>query len=249
MSSSAPAHGPSQALAAFAASAPDADARALDAARALLRRVDAEAPVEPAANDGASRDGAHVPPPRAAIDAAYGPPMRDAFETVIAMGDSGIERGEVAIVAAARAAARLRGGDETTTIRAIAIGREVALRLAGALAFDRAWDARAVCARIGATAAAARAAGLDESQARDALGLAATQAAGLRVARGSAAETATFAKIAPDALEAVVLARHGFTAAPASLEGRRGLAALMGSHFDAAAFVAGLGARWISAEG
>jgi hypothetical protein len=43
------------------------------------------------------------------------------------------------------------------------------------------------------------------------------------------------------------LAKHGFTSAPASIDGRRGLAALMAYRFDAAAILDELGTRWISA--
>ena len=51
---------------------------------------------------------------------------------------------------------------------------------------------------------------------------------------GTGAAALACAKAAADAVEAAILARNGFTAAPASLEGRRGLAALMASNFDAA---------------
>jgi 2-methylcitrate dehydratase PrpD len=42
-------------------------------------------------------------------------------------------------------------------------------------------------------------------------------------------------KAAADAIEASLLAKHGFTSAAASIDGRRGLAALMAYRFDAGA--------------
>jgi 2-methylcitrate dehydratase PrpD len=53
-------------------------------------------------------------------------------------------------------------------------------------------------------------------------------------------------KAAADAIEASLLARHGFTSAPASIDGRRGFAALMAYRFDAPSITDGLGTRWVS---
>ena len=53
-------------------------------------------------------------------------------------------------------------------------------------------------------------------------------------------------KAAFDALEGAALARAGFTSAPASVEGRRGLIALMARGDTAAALIDGLGTRWDS---
>ncbi len=176
------------------------------------------------------------------------PTSRDAFVATKRSAHGSTSAADAAIVAAARETATLRNADEETVVRSIAVGREAARRIARALTLDRAWDADAVAARIGTAVAAACAAGLDAEQARNAIGIAATQAAGLRVAADTDAGSLTLAKTAGDALEAAILARHGFTGAPASLEGRRGLAALMASRFDAAVLTDGLGTRWISVE-
>ncbi len=231
--------GASAALAAFAVAPHDGGdfAQAAEAARALL---------------GAARTAAaHDERPDAldaAVSVAYGAPMRAAFFETIRLIGAGIGRDEAAIVAVVRAASPTAEAGDATAVRAVAVGREAVARLADTMDVDPAWDGVAVGARIGAAAAAACAAGLDAGRARDAIGIAATQASGLRVASESRAGTLTFAKIAADAVEAAALARHGFTAAPASLEGRRGLAALMTSAFDEAAFCEGLGSRWISAR-
>ena len=75
--------------------------------------------------------------------------------------------------------------------------------------------------------ATARLFGLDAERARHALGLAATQATGLGVAEPASTGDIARGKAAFDALEGAALARAGFTSAPASIEGRRGLIALM----------------------
>ena len=170
--------------------------------------------------------------------ASYGTPLRRVFAEATTLAAAA--RGDAPIVAAALASSELAGRGETDVIEAIAVGREVAARLERALSLDAPWNATAVVAGIGAAAAAARAMGLDVDAARHAIGLAATQAAGLGVVDGTPADAL--------ACEAALLARHGFTAASASLEGRRGLAALMASNVDEAALCDDLGRRWISAE-
>jgi len=90
----------------------------------------------------------------------------------------------------------------------------------------------------GATLAAARLLGLDALRTRHALGIAATQAAGLARNVGEAMGSLETGKAAADAIEAALLAKHGFTSAAASIDGRRGLAALMAYRFDAGAITA-----------
>ena len=175
---------------------------------------------------------------------SYGAPLRRVFVEAVTLAAAP----DAPIVAAALAATALGGRGETDAIEALAVGREVAARLTRALTFDPAWDAAAVASGIGAAAAAARAAGLDPVSAQHAIGLAATQAASLGVVTGTPAAALGCGKAAADAVEAALLARHGFTAASASLEGRRGLAAVMGERFDETALLDDLGRRWFSAE-
>ena len=110
----------------------------------------------------------------------------------------------------------------------VAIGYAVADRLASDLAGAEGagWSVAAVAGRIGAGAAAARALRLPAAAARNTVGLCATQAAGLAKAENAAAELQT-GKAAADAIEAAFLSRCGFTSPQQSLEGRRGLFALL----------------------
>jgi hypothetical protein len=237
MSSAAPHLGASEALARFAAGphAGPAFDDAAHAARALVLagRTALQMPAE--TSKLASR-----------ALASYGAPLRRAFAAGTALAAAPGARAHAPIVAAAVASGEIAGRNEADVFEAIAIGREVAVRLERALSLDAPWDAAAVIAGVAAAAAAARAAGLDADATRHAIGLAATQAAGLGVTDGTPARELASGKAAADAVEAVLLARHGFTAAPASLEGRRGLAALMASHFDEAALCDDLGTRWLS---
>jgi 2-methylcitrate dehydratase PrpD len=137
----------------------------------------------------------------------------------------------VAVCAAATALA-----DDDRAVRAIALGYEVATRVAAALGAAhtaRGWDVRATAGAIGATAAAGSLCDLDEHALRDALGLCATQAAGLISSAGTDAEAVQLGKAAANAVEAALLAGCGFTSSAEPLEGRRGLFALMSAGAEA----------------
>lgn len=124
---------------------------------------------------------------------------------------------------------------------AVAVGTRASARLAAAVddeAFRARWNVAASLGIVGATLAAARLLGLDALRTRHALGIAATQAAGLAHNVGEVMGALETGKAAADAIEAALLAKHGFTSAAASIDGRRGLAALMAYRFDAAAITA-----------
>jgi hypothetical protein len=115
-------------------------------------------------------------------------------------------------------------------VKAFATGTVIADRIAAVLesttAADR-WSHRTVAGLVGAGVAAGLLLNLDEAQLRNTVGLCATQAAGLRAVDESATAVVQVAKVAADAVEAAVLARHGFTSAADSMSGRRGLFALL----------------------
>jgi 2-methylcitrate dehydratase PrpD len=117
-----------------------------------------------------------------------------------------------------------------TAAVAVAVGSAVARQVVAALesspGADR-WSRSGVAGVIGAGAAAGRLLGLDETPLRNLFGLCATQAAGLRAVEESETGALQVAKAAADAVEAAVLARHGFTSSADGLGGRRGLLALM----------------------
>jgi 2-methylcitrate dehydratase PrpD len=123
------------------------------------------------------------------------------------------------------AAARALGDD---CLAAVAAGLEAAAVVESGLdgVAGPGWSVPTVAACIGAGLAAGVMLGLPEGQLRNALGVCATQAAGLRAAAGTDAGPLQAGKAAFNAVEAALLARAGFTAPAEPLDGRRGLFAL-----------------------
>jgi len=151
------------------------------------------------------------------------------------------------VVPAALAAAELTGADDAALLDAVCVGVEVALRVARGMTpphFDRGWHPTGTMGVIGAAAAAGRILALDIPAMQRALGLAATQSAGLLAALGTMTKSFHPGKAAANGLEAALLAARGFTAPMSIIEGRRGLAAVAGHGADLDVMVAGLGARW-----
>jgi 2-methylcitrate dehydratase PrpD len=111
---------------------------------------------------------------------------------------------------------------------AVAVGGAVTDLVAIGLpdAQSQGWSVEVVSAAIGGCVAAGLMLGLSEPQLRAAIGIAATQAAGLSSAEGTDAGRLQAGKAACNAVEAALLARHGFTSSAQPLEGRRGLYAL-----------------------
>ena len=154
------------------------------------------------------------------------------------------------VVCAALVAGEAAGASGAAVIDAVIAGVEIALRVERALGghAERGWDVRGTCGRLGAAIAAARTFGLQRGAVRNAFGLAATSAGGLRAAAGTMTEAYVVGSAAADGIEAALLARAEFTAAPAALEGRRGFAALMATSFDMETLLAALGERFALGE-
>jgi 2-methylcitrate dehydratase PrpD len=127
------------------------------------------------------------------------------------------------------------------------IGFEVDAALGTALNpahYERGWHATSTIGTIGCAAAAARVLNLDLAQTRQAVGLAASHAAGLKENFGSMTKPYHAGQAARSGVLAALLAREGFTASETALDGRQGytLAFAAGSPLDAA--LEGLGRRW-----
>src|SRR5580704_7762172 len=118
------------------------------------------------------------------------------------------------------AAARALGDD---CLAAVAAGLEAAALVESGLdgVAGVGWSVPTVAAGIGAGLAAGVMLGLPEEQLRNALGVCATQAAGLRAAAGTDAGPIQAGKAAFNAVEAALLAREGFTGPADPLDGRR----------------------------
>lgn len=154
-----------------------------------------------------------------------------------------------AIVPAALAAAELVSASGADVLTGVIAGMEVALRVALGMApehFSRGWHVTGTVGHVGAAVAAARVLGLDGAALRAAVGLAATQAAGLQAAFGSATKAWHAGKAAADGLEAALLADAGLSGPQRPIEGRRGLVRTMSGSPDLSRIVRGLGKIWES---
>lgn len=150
-------------------------------------------------------------------------------------------------VAAALAAASLTDADGQAVLEAIAAGIEVASRIGNGICpdhFDRGWHVTGTMGHLGAAVTVGRLLDLDEATMLNAIGLAATQAAGTTEQLGSMTKPLHPGKAAADGLEAAMLAADGVTGPSHPLEGDRGLATLMSSGLDSAAMLDGLGTTW-----
>ena len=183
------------------------------AARTLLRAL------RPVDADGAAGPAGH--PVSAALPA--GPALTAWVTGAAAVAAPASDDPTVAM--AVCAAARALGDD---CLAAVAAGLEAAAVVESALdgVAGPGWSVPTVAAGIGAGLAAGLMLGLPEDQLRNALGVCATQAAGLRAAAGTDAGPLQAGKAAFNAVEAALLARAGCTGAAEPLDGRRGLFAL-----------------------
>jgi 2-methylcitrate dehydratase PrpD len=127
------------------------------------------------------------------------------------------------------------------------VGFEVGARVALALGrahYDVGWHVTGTAGTVGVAAAVGRLLGLGPDRMAHALGLAATQAAGHREQFGAMAKSFHAGRAASNGVLAALLAAQGFTAADDSLEGRRGLLAVMSAAPRPEALAEGLGERW-----
>jgi len=176
-------------------------------------------------------------------------PLRAAFLSALAVGDDATIA--TPVVCAALAVGESVDAAGATVLDAIIAGVEIAVRVErslGAGHLARGWDTRGTCGRLGAAIAAARVLSIQRDAMRDAFGIAATAAAGLRSAAGTMTASAIVAEAAADGIEAALLARAEFTGAALAIEGRRGLAPLMSATFDPDLAVAGLGETFVFGE-
>jgi 2-methylcitrate dehydratase PrpD len=107
--------------------------------------------------------------------------------------------------------------------------------------YNAGWHITATAGVFGAAAAIGKLLGLSTQQMIWALGLAATQAAGLREMFGSMAKSFHAGRAAQNGYASAVLAKAGFTAGEHGIEGPRGFAAVLAAQYDLSKITAGLG--------
>ncbi|HJY78080.1 MAG TPA: MmgE/PrpD family protein [Burkholderiales bacterium] len=132
-------------------------------------------------------------------------------------------------------------------LHAFVLGVETTCRMGNAVMpghYERGWHITSTCGVFGATAAAAKLLRLDERQVASALGLAATQAAGLVEMLGSMARVLNAGFAARNGLAAARLAAAGFEGPRAPIEGLRGFVNVFGGSRAFDAITESLGRRW-----
>src|SRR5439155_21694177 len=107
--------------------------------------------------------------------------------------------------------------------------------------YEAGWHITATAGVFGAAAAIGKLIGLSIQEMIWALGLASTQASGLREMFGSMAKSFHAGHAARNGYLSAVLAKAGFTAGEHAIEGPRGFAAVQASEYDLSKVTAGLG--------
>lgn len=143
--------------------------------------------------------------------------------------------------------ARTRNVSGVEWLHAFILGMETTCRLGNAVMpghYERGWHITSTCGIFGAAAAAGKILKLTEKQFVDALGLAATQAAGLVEVLGSMARVLNAGFAARNGLAAARLAAEGFQGPARPLEGLRGFFNVFGGNKDYLQVTSRLGEHW-----
>ena len=145
------------------------------------------------------------------------------------------------------ALAEQHGFSGASLLHAFILGAEVECRIGNAVSpghYARGWHITSTCGVFGAAVACGKLLGLTAEQLAAAIGIAASQSAGLVENLATAGKNVGVGNAARNGLLAALLARAGYTAAPTALEGALGWARAMGDTPVLAAITEGLGARW-----
>jgi 2-methylcitrate dehydratase PrpD len=149
-----------------------------------------------------------------------------------------------ALALAERLGAACTGRDVLT---AIVLGVEVECRIGRAVSpghYARGWHITSTCGVFGSAAAAAKLLGLPAAGIATALGIAASQSAGVVENLPSAAKNVSVGGAARNGLYAALFAQAGWGAAPLAIDGPLGWARAMGDAPDMDALTGSLGATW-----
>lgn len=153
----------------------------------------------------------------------------------------------VPLLAAALASGEAAMADGRSVVTAYVVGFEVGATIGTAVSPSpdtRGWDATSTVETLGCAAAAARLFGLDVSETRHALGIAASLASGLEESFGSMTEPYHAGHAARNGVWAAQLAREGLTASDTALEGTQGHAVAFGATRSIDDALAALGRTW-----
>lgn len=151
------------------------------------------------------------------------------------------------VVAAALAVAEFEGASGRALLHAMALGIETEIRIGQAVNPDhyrRGWHATGTLGHFGAAVAAGVLMALDRQQMVSALGIAGTQASGLKETFGSMSKPLHAGHAARNGVLAAALARRGFTSASDILGGDYGFGRVHSDDADWTTLLDGWGTRW-----
>ena len=153
----------------------------------------------------------------------------------------------VPVAAAVFALGEHRRSTGAQVLEAFILGVEVECRVGNAVSpehYSLGWHITSTCGVIGAAAAAGRLLDLDAARMTWALGIAATQAAGLTSTMGSMSKSYNMGHAAKSGLIAALLAESGFTSSERGLEAPRGFAHVLSTTVNLAELTGNLGKTW-----
>jgi 2-methylcitrate dehydratase PrpD len=151
------------------------------------------------------------------------------------------------VAAPVLALAQARGFSGQAVLTAFILGVEVECRIGNAVSpghYARGWHITSTCGVFGAAAGCAKLLGLSAEQISNAIGIAASQSAGIIENLPSAAKNVSVGNAARNGLFAALLAAEGYSASPRAIEGPLGWARAMGDEPDLARLTGGLGKTW-----
>ncbi len=160
---------------------------------------------------------------------------------------TGIMHGSVVAMPAALAAVEQAGGDGRRFLEAFIAGSEVTYAVAMLCTtshYLKGWWSTSTLGVFGAAAAASRAMTLSVEETARALGLAGTQASGLKAAFGTDAKPYLAGRTAAIGVEAALLAQRGVSAPAAVLEDDQGFLNLLNDGHSDVAEIGKLGKVW-----
>lgn len=134
-----------------------------------------------------------------------------------------------------------------SALEAYILGYEVGVRIGlglGLRHYDLGWHSTSTLGRFASAAAAGKLLGLGLEEMSRALGLAGTQASGLRLVFGTMAKSFHPGKSASDGILSAILAKRGFTCALNILEGKKGYVEVLGVDSKLEPMVRGLGREY-----
>jgi 2-methylcitrate dehydratase PrpD len=151
------------------------------------------------------------------------------------------------VAAPVLALAQARGFSGQAVLTAFILGVEVECRVGNAVSpghYARGWHITSTCGVFGAAAACAKLLELPADQISNAIGIAASQSAGIVENLPSAAKNVSVGNAARNGLFAALLAAEGYSASPRAIEGPLGWARAMGDEPDLERLTGGLGKTW-----